>query len=174
MRILHVLSIYLIFAYLTIFACFINLLKVCVICAFYVFCVFYQLSIFSLFACFITSLLNTALIAVVGLVTNARFLTSDPKNVAARAKLISYLVLAHPRNHLSGWASHSVNNSNLKSKWEKKGEEKEVLEKKISQRRTFLLYCQKPFIIKKIFASCSTLKRSELKIHFELWFKFKC
>ena len=47
-------------------------------------------------------LLNMALIAVVGLVTNTRFLTSDPKNVAARAKLISYFVLAHPRNHLSG------------------------------------------------------------------------
>ena len=85
-----------------------------------------------------------ALIAVVGLVTNARFLTSDPKNVAARAKLISYLVLAHPRNHLSGWASHSVNNSNLKSKWEKKGEEKEVLEKKSVSDALFYCIARNP------------------------------
>ena len=47
-------------------------------------------------------LLKMALIAVVGLAQNTRLVTSEPKNVAARAKLISYLVLAHPRNHLSG------------------------------------------------------------------------
>ena len=92
-------------------------------------------------------LLNMALIAVVGLVTNTRFLTSDPKNVAARAKLISYFVLAHPRNHLSGWASHSVNNSNLKSKCKKRVKKKNV---NVFYAIFLLLYCQKPFIIKRI------------------------